>query len=153
MITTRTATHCINPQHILYIRADGSYSKLYTTTGLLRVSLNLKEMLAHASHIDFLFRTHKSWAVNIHHINILQSNENKRQEALLHNGQIIPISYDKKKPLMMLLKQASRASQTKKEQVLNLLLSLPLSERLALIEQAITSPYNKNTAEEILSRQ
>lgn len=67
-IPTTNGSEYININEIIRIEADGSYSKVYTTDGKMRlVTKNLKSFEDSLEGESF-FRTHKSHLINIEHI-------------------------------------------------------------------------------------
>lgn len=60
-------------QEITYIKAEGSYTHLYTADKTPMVSMHLQKLVEHLS-VDFLIRCHRSYVVNIHHVHSFDQN-------------------------------------------------------------------------------
>lgn len=79
---------------IVAIEAQEAYSCLYTTDGQRYVvSKNLKQFEALLSDVDFFFRTHKSWIVNIKQIDVFHK---ANMEILMKTGLNAKLSRYKK---------------------------------------------------------
>lgn len=70
---------------IIYIKSQGSYCHLFLNQSEFMICIYLHELLTKLS--DFCIRVHRSYIVNIRYIKDIQKNE-----IILHNDTIIPIS-------------------------------------------------------------
>ena len=93
----------IDISDICYIKADNMFSKIYCfeSDHLCPISIGkLEELLPHENFV----RTHKSYMINIDHINRLKKNDNT-YHLLIKNKKIttIPISRRKSKEILDIL--------------------------------------------------
>ncbi|MBL7883335.1 MAG: response regulator [Bacteroidia bacterium] len=88
----------INLMDILFLEADGSYSKIFTKTEELLVSYNLSHFEEIVQHPAFK-RIHRSYIVNINYVDGLDSN------AVIVNNKQLPVSKQYLKEVMALFKK------------------------------------------------
>lgn len=93
VIPSRNDIQYIDPQSVLYIKADGSYCQFVLKTGKkITMSKNLKFVEEMLFGFGFLQRVHKSFIVNIDEIKTYTRNDNK---LLLSNGEQIDVTSEK----------------------------------------------------------
>lgn len=90
VIKTTEATHFVNVEDIIYCKADGSYTYIYTKNQTIFTSKNLKYFEDLLSNLIFI-RTHQSYLVNKTEISSI-----KDKTILLKNNTEIPISVRRK---------------------------------------------------------
>jgi len=92
-ISTNAGIIVIEIKNILYCKADGAYTRIYSTDGELMSSTHLKEF--ENLLVDFgFFRTHKSYLVNLDEIKKYKKSEDAY--VIVSNGERVDVS-DKKK--------------------------------------------------------
>lgn len=76
-IRTHTGIQVIYPQHIIYCKADGRYTRIFLKNGeSILVSRLIKRFEEILPEEDF-FRVHKSYLVNINYISEFKNPQNK----------------------------------------------------------------------------
>ncbi|MCK6649701.1 MAG: response regulator [Bacteroidia bacterium] len=88
----------INLMDILFLEADGSYSKIFTKMEELLVSYNLSHFEDIVQHPAFK-RIHRSYIVNINYVDGLDSN------AVIVNNKQLPVSKQYAKEIMAMFKK------------------------------------------------
>lgn len=83
---------------ILFLEADGSYSKIFTKMEELLVSYNLSHFEDIVQHPAFK-RIHRSYIVNINYVDGLDSN------AVIVNNKQLPVSKQYAKEIMAMFKK------------------------------------------------
>lgn len=97
-LRTVEAVHFLKLENILYLRADGPYCHFHTIDGdKLTVTKPLSEYSFLQEGSDF-FRVHRSFMVNLHHINKVFKAE--LGTLLLDQGESLPVSPDRRVPLI-----------------------------------------------------
>lgn len=86
---------------VIAIEAQESYSRIYTETKRYLISRNLKHFENTLSTTPSFFRTHKSWLINLKHINTYSKS---KQEITLTNEIIAKLSKLKKASFEKVLK-------------------------------------------------
>ncbi|MEN9304268.1 MAG: hypothetical protein RL264_2697 [Bacteroidota bacterium] len=93
VIPSRNDIQYIDPEEILFVKADGSYCQFSLKNGKkIMMSKNLKFVEDMLCEFHFLQRIHKSFIVNLNEIKAFQRNDNK---LILRNGLEIDASTDK----------------------------------------------------------
>jgi len=87
-------------KEILYVQADGSYSKVFTQDKKFCLSTNLNSIWQKISHPDF-FRAHRSYIINIDNVTGFD------QTYVYFDDQYVPYSKNHKETLMKKLKKLS----------------------------------------------
>jgi two-component system, LytTR family, response regulator len=81
----------IHVSNLLYIEADGSYTRVHCINrDVITVSKNLKYFETALEGIDFIVRPHRSFLINIHHID--RFNKSERGRICMKNGTMIDLS-------------------------------------------------------------
>lgn len=102
-IPTSNGTIYINAKEIIYIEADGSYSKIYMQDNTINhVSKNLKELSEILTESCF-FRAHKSYLINIEKIK--KYTINIGGEIVMSDGSKISLARRKKEDFLKLISQ------------------------------------------------
>jgi len=97
--------HIIDVSNIIAIEALRSYCCIYLFDGdSIVVSRHLKYFETHLEDVDFLFRTQKSWIVNLHHIKCINSN----CEIQLSKDIVAKVSKNKQKEFEALLERNNK---------------------------------------------
>ncbi len=81
----KIADQKINSYDIEYIKADGSYSTIYTSTKEIMVCKYLKNVLELLP--NYFIQTHRSYVINLHNVKSIQN-----KDILLDNNVIVPIA-------------------------------------------------------------
>lgn len=96
----------INPDDILYLEAEGSYSFIKKVNGeVLKVSKNLLELTSLFKGYEQLQKCHRSYYANITYVNSVLTVGVQKYKLLLENNEMIPISLSYKKDFMQCLKK------------------------------------------------
>ncbi len=99
--------HFIEPQSILYIKADNSYSELYLQDGnKLVVSRSIKNFEEGLKHSNLFFRIHKSYLINTS--NIKKYDKSNGGWIILTNDAELPVSSEKTAEFLSLIYKISR---------------------------------------------
>jgi len=96
-ISTNAGIIVIEIKNISYCKADGPYTKIYTSTGDLLSSTNLKEFENLLQEFGF-FRTHKSYLVNLDEI--VKYKKSEDAYVIMSNGDVVYVSDKKKEELI-----------------------------------------------------
>lgn len=90
-VQTKSKKITVKTKDIVFLERSQRYTYIHTVNQSIRVAKSLDEIMIKVPR--FLIRLHNSYAVNINNIT-----EMKRENVLLNNGQVIPISrkYQKK---------------------------------------------------------
>lgn len=97
VLHTADDIHLINLDDILFLEAKGSYTNFVTkTSGQLLISKRLSEFVFMEQDSQF-FRCHRSFLVNLHHI---QRVCKKKNELEMTDGNFIQLANDKRKNLL-----------------------------------------------------
>jgi two-component system LytT family response regulator len=92
VVNTAQIVHFIDIDKIIYLKAEGAYTKIITEDNEVLSSKNLKFYEEHFEDNSSFLRCHKSYIVNKHKIISLNK---VRQEISIQNGDIINVSVDK----------------------------------------------------------
>lgn len=85
----------IHVGNLLYVEADGSYSRVHCTDrDVVTVSKNLKFFENALEGIDFIVRPHRSFLINIHHIDRFEKSD--RGKICMNNGKIIDLARERR---------------------------------------------------------
>jgi two-component system, LytTR family, response regulator len=85
----------VNVGNLLYIEADGSYARIHCLDReTITVSKNLKYFETALEGIDFIVRPHRSFLVNIHHIDRFDKSD--RGRICMKNGTLIDLSRERR---------------------------------------------------------
>jgi two-component system LytT family response regulator len=94
-ITDTDGYQFIQVMKIIYVEADGSYTKIYTTDNkTILVSKNLKHIEFLLSGIPYIHRVHRSFIVNLHHIKRFDKSD--RGKIIMKNDTSIDLSREKR---------------------------------------------------------
>lgn len=96
-ISTNSGIIVIEIKNIIYCKADGPYTKLYTSAGELLSSTNLKEFENLLVEFGF-FRAHKSYLVNLEEIRKYKKSEDAF--VIMSNNDTVYVSDKKKEELI-----------------------------------------------------
>lgn len=122
VVNNNEGTHFINPEEIIYIKAENSSSIVKLFNGRqIKVSKNTRNLERLFPDANFFFRVHRSWLVNLNFMTSLLVSENREADWLmLEGGDTVPVVRSKKKELIRQLlncmdsKSCNRGSQIKK---------------------------------------
>ncbi len=92
IVNTIQNIHLIDFDKILYLQADGAYTKIVTEKNEITASKNLKHYEDILNNNSSFVRIHKSYIVNKSKINIINK---LKQKIVLTNGECISITMDK----------------------------------------------------------
>ncbi|MES2477733.1 MAG: LytTR family DNA-binding domain-containing protein [Bacteroidota bacterium] len=96
MLKVNGNIHFVDPLQILYIRAESSYTVVKLANNEeIKISKNLKYVYAQFLDQGFLFRSHKSFVVNLHFVvKLITTMENLSSSAMIQmsNGEQILLS-------------------------------------------------------------
>jgi two-component system LytT family response regulator len=99
-ISTNTGIIVVEIKDIIYCKADGPYTTIYSTTGELVSSTHLKEFENLLTEFGF-FRLHKSYLVNLAEIKKYKKSEDAF--VIVSNGDQVSVSDKKKDELILKL--------------------------------------------------
>lgn len=100
-VSNNKGTWFVPVTDIIYIEAEGRYSRFFLTGGVeYPVSKNLGELQSELAHMKF-FRVHKSWLVNCRHVMRIASSDGGF--AILSNGKEIEISRRRRADFMRMM--------------------------------------------------
>lgn len=104
-LSTSSGIEIIHQSDILYLEADGTYCKVYTSEGkVIMSSKGLKELESRLPTSQF-FRIHLSYLINLNHLrNYLKEDGGS---VILSNGQSLPVSRRRKASLIEVLSLGS----------------------------------------------
>lgn len=92
-----------SPTEIMLLVAQENYTEVYFTNGKkLLVATTLKKLEERFAHSTELFRTHKSYMVNMHYIKIPKQSAHL-SSLILHNNQSILLSRRRKSAFLQKL--------------------------------------------------
>jgi DNA-binding LytR/AlgR family response regulator len=91
-IKSGTAIHRVKLSDVLFVEADGNYSKYHTTSGMIMALGTLKEAMTKLDG-DFM-QVHRSYIVALRHVEKVESHQ------LQINGKSIPVSSSFRKAVM-----------------------------------------------------
>lgn len=102
ILSTMEGYYPVNPEEIIYCRADDSYTHFYLQSGQHHVvSRNLKDYEASLGPYNF-FRIHKSYMVNINHVSMIKKVDGV--SVLMSNNIELPIAWRKKDAFISFMK-------------------------------------------------
>jgi len=91
----------VNPENIIYCKADGNYTEIFLKEGKKEMVSKKIKMIEELFNDDTFFRVHNSYLVNIHYIKEFIKGEG--QYLILENQIKIPVSRSKRSSLIDLL--------------------------------------------------
>lgn len=98
VIKLSKSVQIIDPQEILYLQANGSYSLIKKLDGeIIKVSKNLLEVNELFQEHDQLKKCHRSYIANIAHVNSIIFAGAQKYKVLFNNKETIPLSLSLKK--------------------------------------------------------
>lgn len=89
-------TFFINPMNVVFIIAQGSYCTIKLTTGEeIKLARNLKFVLSQFLNIDYLYRMHRSFVINLNFVErvIHSPNKTNTYEVILSSSDAFPIPW------------------------------------------------------------
>jgi two-component system LytT family response regulator len=98
-IPTSDGVEFMEPDDIIHVDADGSYTKIFTKKNTIMVSKYLKEIQLILDE-NLFFRTHNSYIINLHHI---KKYNNKDGMILMTDGSSIILAKNKKAEFLKLI--------------------------------------------------
>lgn len=97
VLQTAETIFVVRLDDILYLQADGSYTRFYTTThGVLTITKKLIDF-EHLENNGPFFRTHRSFIVNLNHIKKV---DKKEFLLIMNNDAEVYLAHDKKNQLL-----------------------------------------------------
>lgn len=97
VLQTAETIFVVRMDDILYMQADGSYTRFYTTShGVLTITKKLIDF-EYLEHSGPFFRTHRSYIVNLNHIKKV---DKKEFLLIMNNDAEVSLSQDKKNQLL-----------------------------------------------------
>ena len=97
VLQTAETIYVVNKEDIIYLQAEGSYTKIYTTT---HNTLTITKKLIDFEYLEgdgSFFRTHRSFIVNLNHI---QKVDKKEFLVIMSNDAAVYLAQDKKNLLI-----------------------------------------------------
>jgi two-component system LytT family response regulator len=103
----------IEEDSILYMEADGAYTLFYMVNGLCyRTAKNLKHSFEKIVQKEQFIKTHRSYLVNIKHLNQLNKTDKTHWMVLLPTGNRIPVSLSHLKELKNKMRSTGNSQKT-----------------------------------------
>lgn len=81
----------VDMREVMYIQGDGSYSHLYVANKKLTVCISLNK-LCERFELPRFIKVHKSYMVNVSHVQVFGKQEGTSYIVILKNGLSVPIS-------------------------------------------------------------
>ena len=94
---TAETIYVVKMDDIIYLQADGSYTRFYTTShGVLTITKKLIDF-EYLENCGPFFRTHRSYIVNL---NFIKKVDKKEFVLIMHNDAEVYLAQDKKNGLL-----------------------------------------------------
>lgn len=100
-VRTTHSIHCIGKKEILYLQANGNYTKIVSKDGSEILASKTLKYFGPMLDQRIFFRTHQSYIVNLSFMQQLKMTDS--YELVLQNGRKIPVSRSKQKSIQNIL--------------------------------------------------
>ena len=104
MLPVHDGFELVRIRNIVYCKAEGNYSNVYTVSGEVIVVSKALKFLEDLLPDKVIYRPHKSYLINLNYIKSISRNNGG--ELLLENGSLIPVAKSQFKGLLDILQRA-----------------------------------------------